>query len=56
MTNRGKTIVYLDYSNIFRGQLDAKWRIDPEKLILRLGRDGDIWQTHFFAAVTNPPL
>ncbi len=56
MTNRGKTIVYLDNSNIFRGQIDAKWRVDPEKLILRLARDGEIWQTHFFAAVTNPPL
>jgi len=55
MSNRGRVIAYLDNSNIFRGQMDAKWRIDPEKLMLRLAKDGDIWQTHFFAAVTDPP-
>jgi uncharacterized LabA/DUF88 family protein len=55
MTNRGRTIVYFDNSNIFRGQSDAGWRIDAEKLIFRLAQDGDIWQTHFFAAVTDPP-
>src|SRR5439155_7916589 len=53
--NRGRTVVYFDNSNIFRGQRDVGWRIDAEKLMVRLARAGDIWQTYFFAAVTDPP-
>lgn len=52
---RGKTIVYIDNSNIFQGQRDKGWRIDAEKLISKLEENGKIWQTHFFAAVTDPP-
>ena len=47
--------MYFDNSNIFKGQMDVGWRIDAEKLVARLSQDGDIWQTYFFAAVTDPP-
>jgi uncharacterized LabA/DUF88 family protein len=55
MENRGKTIVYIDNSNIFQGQRDKGWRIDAKKLIQEMEKNGKIWQTHFFAAVTDPP-
>ena len=55
MPIRGKTIVYFDNSNIFYGQLAAGWRINAEKLQIRLAKDGDIWQVYFFAAVSDPP-
>jgi len=47
--------MYFDNSNIFQGLRDVNWRIDVKKLITKLQKDGDIWQTHFFAAVTDPP-
>jgi uncharacterized LabA/DUF88 family protein len=47
--------MYFDNSNIFQGQRDVGWRINAKKLITKLQADGDIWQTHFFAAVTDPP-
>jgi len=53
--DRGRTIVYFDKSNIFQGQIQLGWRIGPEKLIHKLEGNGKIWQTHFFAAVTDPP-
>src|SRR5580700_3266230 len=53
--SRGKAIVYFDNSNVFRGQLDQGWRIDATKLVQKLEERGPIWQTHFFAAVTDPP-
>jgi len=52
---RGKTIAFIDNSNVFIGQRQAGWRIDVEKLEEVLERDGEIWQTFFFASVTNPP-
>jgi uncharacterized LabA/DUF88 family protein len=52
---RGRTIVFFDNSNAFRGQLHAGWRIDAEKLQAYLSREGEIWQTFFFAAATDPP-
>lgn len=55
MRNRGRTIVYVDNSNIFHGQLDAGWRIDASKLHAHLAKDGDIWQVFFFASVNDPP-
>jgi len=55
MPARGKTIVYFDNSNIFHGQHDAGWRIDPAKLQAYLEKSGDIWQVYFFAAVSDPP-
>ena len=55
MQNRGRTIVYFDNSNIFQGQIKVGWRIDAEKLMKKLSESGDVWQTFFFAAVTDPP-
>jgi uncharacterized LabA/DUF88 family protein len=55
MQKRGKTIVYFDNSNIFQCQRQFGWRIDVEKLQAVISRDGEIWQVHFFAAVTDPP-
>jgi uncharacterized LabA/DUF88 family protein len=55
MPSRGRTIVYIDNSNVFKAQKRAGWRIDVEKLMKALGKDGEIWQTYFFAAVSDPP-
>ena len=52
---RGRTIVFVDNSNVFHGQLSAGWRIDAKKLHSYLEREGDVWQTFFFASVTDPP-
>jgi uncharacterized LabA/DUF88 family protein len=52
---RGRTIVFIDNSNVFHGQLAAGWRIDAQKLHSFLEREGEIWQTFFFASVTDPP-
>ena len=52
---RGKTIAFIDNSNVFKGQISVGWRIDMEKLKRILETDGEIWQTFFFASVTNPP-
>lgn len=52
---RGRTIVFIDNSNVFHGQQTAGWRIDARKLHTFLEREGDIWQTFFFASVTDPP-
>lgn len=54
--DRGKTICFIDNSNIFHGQCDAGWRIDWEKFVKYLGRRGEIWQTYFFASEHDPPL
>ena len=53
--NRGKTIMFVDNSNIFHGSKAAGWRIDAKKLHTFLEERGPIWQTFFFAAVTDPP-
>lgn len=53
--SRGRTIVFIDNSNIFMGQLDAHWRIDIKKLIAYMEKAGEVWQTFFFASVTEPP-
>jgi uncharacterized LabA/DUF88 family protein len=55
MPNRGKTIMYVDNSNMFRSLRALGWRIDAIKLFQKLQESGEIWQTHFFAAVSNPP-
>lgn len=55
MTSRGKTIMFIDNSNIFHGSRQAGWRIDAKKLHAKLEADGPIWQTFFFAAVSDPP-
>ena len=55
MPSRGKTIMFIDNSNIFHGSRQAGWRIDAKKLHAKLEADGPIWQTFFFAAVSDPP-
>jgi len=52
---RGRTIVFIDNSNVFHGARTAGWRIDAKKLHAYLEREGDIWQAFFFASVTDPP-
>lgn len=53
---RGKTICFIDNSNIFHGQQDAGWRIDWERFARLLEKDGELWQTYFFASEHDPPL
>lgn len=55
MPARGKTIMFVDNSNIFHGSRQAGWRIDAKRLHAKLELDGPIWQTFFFAAVSDPP-
>jgi uncharacterized LabA/DUF88 family protein len=52
---RGRTIVFIDNSNVFHGSKAAGWRIDVTKLHHYLEGEGEIWQTFFFASVTDPP-
>jgi uncharacterized LabA/DUF88 family protein len=52
---RGRTVVFIDNSNVFHGQQKAGWRIDVKRLHDYLEREGEIWQTFFFASVTDPP-
>jgi uncharacterized LabA/DUF88 family protein len=53
--DRGKTILFVDNSNIFQGSRSAGWRTDAKRLFTKLEERGPIWQTFFFAAVTDPP-
>jgi len=53
--NGCRKIMFVDNSNCFHGQKDAGWRIDYKKLHAFLEKEGKIWQTFFFASVTNPP-
>ena len=55
MPQRGRTIMYVDNSNMFRSLKQAGWKINANKLFAKMEEPGDIWQTHFFAAVTDPP-
>jgi len=52
---RGRTIVFIDNSNAFHGQITAGWRIDAKKLNTYLAHGGEIWQTYIFAFVSDPP-
>lgn len=53
--NRGKTICFIDNSNIFKGQQAVGWRIDWSKFKNEIEQDGAIWQTYFFASEEDPP-
>ena len=53
--SRGRTIVFIDNANIFYGQLNAGWRIDFQRLHAHVEDGGEVWQTFFFASVTDPP-
>ena len=52
---RGKTICFVDNSNVFGGQLAAGWRIDWQKFATHLDSTGPVWQTFFFASEQDPP-
>jgi uncharacterized LabA/DUF88 family protein len=54
--SRGKTICFIDNANVFHGQQESGWRIDWQKFGRFLDRDGEIWQTYFFASENDPPL
>jgi len=54
-TPRGKTICFIDNSNVFSGQQAVGWRIDWKKFQSVLEKDGSVWQTHFFASEHDPP-
>jgi len=46
----GKTVVYIDNSNIYRGGKDSGWLPEYEKLMRFLeGLGGQLWDVHFFA-------
>lgn len=48
--SRGKTICFIDDQNVFHGQQTKGWRIDWQKFIKFLERNGDeIWQVYYFA-------
>ncbi len=53
--SRGKTICFIDNSNIFGGQHAVGWRIDWPKFQQYLEQDGPVWQVHFFASEQDPP-
>ncbi|HEX8709221.1 MAG TPA: NYN domain-containing protein [Pyrinomonadaceae bacterium] len=53
---RGKTICFIDNSNIFFGQQEIGWRIDWKRFSDHIMRNGEIWQTYFFASEHDPPL
>ena len=52
---RGKTICFIDNSNIFLGGKNAGWQVDWQKLESYLSSAEQIWQTHFFASEQDPP-
>jgi uncharacterized LabA/DUF88 family protein len=53
--SRGKTICFIDNSNIFHGQQAVGWRIDWQKFQTKMEEDGSVWQTYFFASENDPP-
>ena len=53
-TDRGKTICFIDDSNIYHGQIDAGWKIDWKKFQEYLGQNGLIWQTFYFGSAFDP--
>jgi len=53
--NRGKAIMFVDNSNVFHGSRQSGWRLDAKKMHAYLEKPGPIWQTFFFAAVSDPP-
>lgn len=53
-TDRGKTICFIDDSNIFHGSQEAGWRLDWGKFEKYLEKDGQVWQTYFFASRHDP--
>ena len=54
-TSRGKTICFIDDSNVFHGSREAGWRVDWTKFDRYLEKSGQIWQTYFFGSTHEPP-
>ncbi len=54
-TSRGKTICFIDDSNVFHGAREAGWRVDWTKFDRWLEKNGQIWQTYFFGSTHEPP-
>ncbi len=52
---RGKSIMYIDNSNIFRGCKRSGWRHSYKKIHDYLEKEGSIWETHFFASEESNP-
>jgi uncharacterized LabA/DUF88 family protein len=52
---RGKTICFVDNSNIFLGGKDAGWTVDWGKFEQYISKTDSVWQTHFFASEQDPP-
>jgi hypothetical protein len=52
---RGKTIVFIDNSNIYYGAKDAGWAVDHKKLKAFMEQEGSVWQVFVFASVGDPP-
>lgn len=53
-TERGKTICFIDDSNIYHGQTEAGWRIDWVKFVEHLEQNGQVWQTFYFGSAFEP--
>jgi uncharacterized LabA/DUF88 family protein len=53
--SRGKTICFIDNSNIFGGQQASGWRIDWARFQQYLEQNGQVWQVHLFASEQDPP-
>jgi uncharacterized LabA/DUF88 family protein len=53
--DRGKTICFIDNSNVFHGQQGAGWKIDWQKFLGEMEKAGPVWQTYFFASEDDPP-
>jgi len=51
----GRTMMFIDNSYVFSGMLSAGWRLSWEKLLNHIEKEGEIWQTHFFASEHVPP-
>ncbi|OGL65634.1 hypothetical protein A3B21_03160 [Candidatus Uhrbacteria bacterium RIFCSPLOWO2_01_FULL_47_24] len=47
---RGKTIVFIDASNIYHSQKTLEWRIDLQKLIELLHREVDFFSAYYYLA------
>lgn len=52
---RGRTVCFIDNSNIFHGQQSAGWRIEWQRFVQHFEQHDQIWQTYFFASVQDPP-
>ena len=53
--DRGKTICFIDDSNIYHGGREAGWRVDWTRFDRYLEKGGQVWQTYYFASHRDPP-